>query len=109
MSLTPREQYEQMLAGEEPTGMDAIHAKIAETILVQQAKWLTEEDGTEGFTTTPAGTEPWALTLRFTGGALSDFAQDRLWAMRHNAHRTEMVRNADGTMQIVFYVYTIET
>ena len=108
MALTPHEKYEQMLNGGELSGMDALHAKTAETILRRQAEWLTEEDCVEGFSATPEGATPWTLTVRFTDGGLSASAQRTLRGMFQNAHRSEMIRCGPGAVQVAFYVYTME-
>lgn len=105
MAITPRQAYEKWKNGDD-VEMDAHHAKISKTILMKQAEWVAEENCVEKVSATD-DEEPWVLTITFSEGELTEFTQNRLKAMRQNAHKTEM-ETKDGKVQIQFYVYTVE-
>lgn len=110
MAQTGRDIYEAYLNGENVRGkMDKLHAKVSKTFLRRQAGMLMRDSCIESITITAEGFEPWALSITFSNGELSEKSQGVLRGMRENAHRTEMLGNdVNGVTQITFYVYTFE-
>ena len=105
--MTPREAFESMMNGTGGTTGKEANAAFARYLLRSQAGKLATESCTEQISFTPDGTNPWAVSVTFSGGELSGNGRTILRAMRSNAHRTEMLPDGDS-VRIIFYVYTLE-
>lgn len=107
MALTPHEAFERMQRGEDVdatvSGGSAIFAKA---VLRRQAGYLAAESCVEGITFTPENMNPWAVSITFTGGELSEDAQRTLAKMRSNSHQSVMTEDAKGGLTVItFYLY----
>lgn len=106
--MTPRETFERMKRGENiGNKMDAGQATVAKAILRRQAGSLSKERCLMRIYFAEDDQNPWAVSLVFKNGELSEEAQSTLTKMQSNSHDTKLM---DGNHQatITFYVYTVE-
>lgn len=109
-TMTPREAWEKMQeTGEIPTGMGAVNAAFAKSILRRQANVMLQEICVISMEESDPGAEPWTVSLVMEDGKLSREGCATLTKMRSNAHRAELVKCPEGGLEkLVFYVYTKE-